>query len=392
MTAPSAELRLVRIMAGVVAVGALLFWWLAAGAIAEHDALAPPGWTLAAVGAVFLAPPVAAVLALRLRLPGARVALGAAAGLYLLAAFSVLVLVAPSPRPESHWILNNTAAATSAAALAVPRVAAWMFNVVVSVVVVTARARGGSPLELLGGFEDGLYSFAFCAVFIALAQLTVARARRVDEEQASAARNAGAVAATRARGAERSRVDALLHDTVLAALMLASRSGDRLDDAVRDQAREALAALAAGGDEDDGSPADLADLLAQRLARLDSRLALDGDERLDLPGAVAAALADATAEAVRNALRHAALDDRMPTVSARRRGRGVRVEVRDDGVGFDPAAVAPERLGIRSSIVGRLSEVPGATAAVRSRPGDGTIVELTWEPLAARPAGDRGDA
>ena len=59
--------------------------------------------------------------------------------------------------------------------------------------------------------------------------------------------------------------------------------------------------------------------------------------------------------------------------------------VRDRGRGFDPAAVAEDRLGVRDSIVDRM-ERHGGTAEVRSTPGEGTEVRLS---LAARPPAGR---
>ena len=55
-----------------------------------------------------------------------------------------------------------------------------------------------------------------------------------------------------------------------------------------------------------------------------------------------------------------------------------QVFVRDRGPGFDPAAVPPDRRGVRESIVGRM-ERHGGHAEVRSGSGSGTEVELTIE-------------
>jgi signal transduction histidine kinase len=57
----------------------------------------------------------------------------------------------------------------------------------------------------------------------------------------------------------------------------------------------------------------------------------------------------------------------------------LEVFVRDRGVGFDPAAVGPDRRGLRESIAGRM-ERHGGIAHVRSAPGAGTEVELVLEP------------
>ncbi len=50
----------------------------------------------------------------------------------------------------------------------------------------------------------------------------------------------------------------------------------------------------------------------------------------------------------------------------------------DQGAGFDPAAVPADRRGIAESIVGRM-ERHGGGAEVRSRPGEGTEVNLHLE-------------
>jgi signal transduction histidine kinase len=55
---------------------------------------------------------------------------------------------------------------------------------------------------------------------------------------------------------------------------------------------------------------------------------------------------------------------------------GATVFVRDRGVGFDRAAVPPDRRGIAESIEARLARHGGA-ARIASVPGEGTEVELT---------------
>jgi signal transduction histidine kinase len=54
---------------------------------------------------------------------------------------------------------------------------------------------------------------------------------------------------------------------------------------------------------------------------------------------------------------------------------GVAVFVRDRGRGFDASDVAPDRLGVRRSIVDRMAR-HGGRAEVRSSPGQGTEVRL----------------
>jgi signal transduction histidine kinase len=101
---------------------------------------------------------------------------------------------------------------------------------------------------------------------------------------------------------------------------------------------------------------------------------------LAVPVPVAAAVTDAVTEALRNVVRHAG--------AARVRLRAwpvdgvVRVELADDGRGFDPAQVPAHRRGLRESVVARMSRV-GGSAAITSRPEEGTRVVLQWPAIPA---------
>ena len=56
----------------------------------------------------------------------------------------------------------------------------------------------------------------------------------------------------------------------------------------------------------------------------------------------------------------------------------VDVWVTDQGKGFDPGAIPPDRRGIAESIVARMSR-HGGSAEVSSEPGEGTEVHLRLE-------------
>ncbi|HEX4687269.1 MAG TPA: sensor histidine kinase [Nocardioides sp.] len=81
-------------------------------------------------------------------------------------------------------------------------------------------------------------------------------------------------------------------------------------------------------------------------------------------------------EAIRNAVRHA--DASELTVEVLGDERQVRLIVRDDGVGFDPAAPAPDRsYGLRG--LQSLVEDGGGRVQVESAPGVGTTVRMVVE-------------
>ncbi len=89
------------------------------------------------------------------------------------------------------------------------------------------------------------------------------------------------------------------------------------------------------------------------------------------------ALVGSAREAMVNAARHAG-EDGPVRLYAEIAPRSVQVFVRDRGPGFELAAVPEDRRGVRDSILGRMKR-NGGRAEVRSKPGEGTEVELTME-------------
>lgn len=100
---------------------------------------------------------------------------------------------------------------------------------------------------------------------------------------------------------------------------------------------------------------------------------------------VCRAFADATEQVLLNVRKHA--QTQRAEVDVTREADVVRVVIRDEGRGFDFAMMRVGAQGIRDSITSCMAEV-GGRAIVTSRPGAGTIVELSWRaPSAeARPA------
>jgi signal transduction histidine kinase len=88
-----------------------------------------------------------------------------------------------------------------------------------------------------------------------------------------------------------------------------------------------------------------------------------------------AALAGAVREAVTNARKHAQASSVIVRVETDPDGR-TAVTVTDDGVGMDPELVANATgLGVKGSIVGRMTRV-GGHASLEDAPGGGTLVTL----------------
>ena len=185
----------------------------------------------------------------------------------------------------------------------------------------------------------------------------------------------GAERAERIRGEERAEIAARLHDSVLQTLALIQRNVDsprEVTRLARSQERELRRLLygtrSAGGQLGEELRAAAAEVEDAYAVTVD--VVVVGDVALD--DALAAACA-AAREAMVNAARHSGATD--VSVYAEVEADTVSVFVRDRGVGFEPAAVAADRQGVRGSIIGRV-ERGGGTVSIRSSPGGGTEVAI----------------
>jgi signal transduction histidine kinase len=181
----------------------------------------------------------------------------------------------------------------------------------------------------------------------------------------------------RIREQERAEVAAHLHDSVLQTLaLIQKRAGDPREVAglARRQERELRSWLLQGPAAPEGDT--VASALRRSAAEVEElhgvpiEVVTVGDGPVD---AALEALVLAAREAMTNAAKFAG-SDRVDLYAEVQPGR-VEVFVRDRGVGFDTQAVPEDRRGLRDSIVGRMERHRGL-ASIRSRPGEGTEVEL----------------
>ena len=187
----------------------------------------------------------------------------------------------------------------------------------------------------------------------------------------------------RIRNEERADIAAHLHDSVLQTLALIQRNAGSPREVARlarSQERELRTTLY-GGALPEGL---FSTALHTAAAEVEDSYVLTvdvvvvGDHDLD---AGLDALVAASREALVNAAKHAQVD--RVSVYAELDGQAAEVFVRDRGIGFDPDRTDPLRHGIRGSILGRLAR-HGGTAVIKSRPGEGTEVQLRL-PLVLEP-------
>ena len=186
--------------------------------------------------------------------------------------------------------------------------------------------------------------------------------------------------AARIREQERAELAAHLHDSVLQTLaLIQKRAGDPREVAglARRQERELRSwLLTRPGEAESDSVASALERAAaevEELHRVPIEVVTVGDGPLS---GNLEALVQAAREAMTNAAKFARSErvDLYAEVEPER----VEVFVRDRGVGFDPLAIPADRRGVRDSIIGRMERHHGR-AAVHSRPGEGTEVELVMD-------------
>ncbi|MFV1961284.1 MAG: PspC domain-containing protein [Acidimicrobiia bacterium] len=181
----------------------------------------------------------------------------------------------------------------------------------------------------------------------------------------------------RIRQEERAEMAAHLHDSVLQTLALIQRTDD--------PARKTILARHQESELRDwlfgSAPLDGVDLVSTALKNAAARVEEDHQVRVDVVTVgdhpidkSAMSLVGAASEAMVNAAKHSGADRLSLYLEASE--EELTVYVTDQGKGFDPDAVAPDRKGITKSIRSRV-EKAGGTVEINSEPGEGTEVVLS---------------
>lgn len=349
-----------------------------------------PGWGL--LLSIALYGGVAAVLVSTIVKVGIR-----ATNTYLAAVYFVAVLAWPIlvQDPEAvldgkPWLWYLCTVATSCAAIALPLIWAAIYTVVTPVAYGVVRMLpSGGDADLLLAALDVVYAILLGQVVLIIIYMLRQATAAVDVAQSNALRKYAAAVRQHATEVERVQVDAIVHDTVLATLLAAAAARGPQETALAaGMAEDAIARLNDAGmapvADDTVVPfVQLGDRIRQAAAALAHPFTVvqQETESLTVPLYVSEALYSATVQAMVNSLQHAGPDDdrgiaRRLTMMSNLQG-GCTIEISDTGVGFDPAAVPEERLGLRISIRERVTSA-GGTVKVRTGVGRGTTITLEW--------------
>lgn len=395
---PLSRARIERLFSRVVAVFGVVFAVQIIPGLTDAVRLLAEPWTLVSA-CVLLATMVWVVVAALVQRAVA-VSMGTAAIVYVLSLLTWPLLVtnvAAVPPTPWLWYLCTVATAYAAIAFTLPVAAAYTVLTPVIYGVLRASPYGGTS-TLTGAILDVIYAVILGGALLIIVTMVRQAASGVDFAQAAALDRYTAVAREHASEAERAEVDAIVHDSVLTTLLAAA--GARSPEAMAVAARMATQAIGHLDAAADAVPAEGAVLSLDRLSeRISSAarsfsapFAVTQAEMTDapIPTTVADALHAAAVQAMVNSMQHAGGTDVHRSVSiVALQPHGVQVSVTDDGVGFDPATLGPERLGLRVSIQERVARV-GGQVVVRSAPGHGTTIAMSWGGEAG--TGDAGPA
>lgn len=287
------------------------------------------------------------------------------------------------------WYLNSVACACAAQALR--PVWAVVYTVITPIAYGVMRTIGPDGMfvnERIGVF-DASYALMIGLIIFSLSVAFRSAARRVDAARAAALTRYNEAARQHASHSERVEVDGIVHDTVLAALQAAERARTpEQSRAAVAMASEAITRLATI----DGTTVQpelvmstqrITEALVQYAESLDATFAIErsGDKNRELPWAVGESLYLAAAQAMANSAQHASGSGTSDVTRTVRivltSPDSIEIAIEDDGVGFERDSVDPSRLGLRVSIIERVTAAGGGVEVV-TNPGEGTSITIRW--------------
>lgn len=299
-----------------------------------------------------------------------------------------LMLLSVLPRAIDHqiYLLNRPAVALVLVGLAArtPLIGiAWSALGFAVSAASTVTVSVIDDLPFRPGYGPLLVLVLSLACYLTLWGVQLVQRRRVpniDELEAENARLA--------RGEDLSRrTVAAVHDTLLNDLSIIMNAPDAIDDRVRDRLRDDLATLSGAEWLTASSELTLLDEQDSSLRNEVMKMISDfqwrgitvhvtgtGNGIYQLAPSTVTALLEALGAALENVVKHSGAT--VAEVELVYSPGTVTVMVTDEGVGFDPATVPADRLGIRASIDARMASV-GGRVELWSSPGSGTSIVMT---------------
>jgi Histidine kinase-, DNA gyrase B-, and HSP90-like ATPase. len=244
-------------------------------------------------------------------------------------------------------------------------------------------SEAGGQATIQGALQDASYLFLFGGSIIGTINLVRRGAQKADLANSAAIASAIEQAKIDAVERERQRLDALIHDRVLNTLLLAAKAKNKSErENAAALALQAISSLREAIEEPRSTPSvtplglfrALRKAALQLVPQIEVRTLAGGSE--EIPAAEARAITEATLQAIDNASRHSGAN-RFELILDSPKTGAIEIVVSDNGTGFRPERIPRDRIGIRTSVLGRLVAI-GGDARIESRFGSGTKVTLRW--------------
>lgn len=284
------------------------------------------------------------------------------------------------------WFLITVATAAAAIALPVWLATFYLFLAPLLYGIIRSSSSGGDVHPALVSL-DVIYAVILGGAVLIIVTMLRGAAAQVDAAQTTALNRYTNAVREHATEVERVQVDSIVHDSVLTTLLSAAHAHDAASKALAaTMARSAIGHLQRETrtptvDTAAVTASSLAIRIGQAAATLSSGIDVRTAELSEsaVPAPVAEALYSASLQALVNSLQHAGGEDDVThwvSIHSVSDG-GILIEVGDTGRGFSMPDIPVERLGLRVSIIERVSNA-GGSVEVDSIPGEGTAIRLRW--------------
>ena len=385
---PISRLQIDGLISRLVAAFAVVFGLQTLPVLFSQIGDSNPVWGAIAVPALYASYVVILISALAQRWVVASNLVSSVLFLVVLGTWPIAVTDPGSSDGSVYWVsfLLTLATATATVGFSLPVATIYLVTVPTIYGLIRLTPAGGGVRPLDATLET-VYAILIGGAVVLIIALLRQAAAAVDVAQSAALDRYSLAVHAHATEVERVQVDSIVHDSVLTTLLSAARAYT--------PESKALAARMAGNaighlreaalvNPDDGSTVRLSSVqrrISEAAASMSApfELRTRGVSAHSMPLQAAEAVYSAAVQAMVNSLQHAGQDPRVSRWVAVRGAlpSGIEVEVGDTGAGFSFVDLPAERMGLRVSIVERVTNAGGAVE-IDSAVDEGTVISIRW--------------
>jgi signal transduction histidine kinase len=393
---PISRLQIEGLISRLVAVFGIVFGAQTAPVLFAQIESSQPVWAWTAAPALYLSIILSFIAALTQRWVVTTSVIVSVVYLLALVTWPIAVIEPGQFDQGRYWLyfLMTVATASAAIGFTTPVATVYLFAVPTIYGVIRLTPDGGGT-TIVEAILETVYSILIGGAVVLIATLLRQAAASVDSAQSAALDRYSLAVHAHATEIERVQVDSIVHDSVLTTLLSAAR-------AYSPEAKRIASTMAANAighlreaalvSPDDGGTVRLASVL-RRISEAASSMSAPFELRTrevsgqSMPLQAAEAVYSAAVQAMVNSLQHAGQDphvSRWLTIRGAGPG-GIEVEVGDTGMGFSFIDLPAERMGLRVSIVERVTNA-GGSVDIDSAIDEGTVISIRWpRPEPVRP-------